>query len=289
MKLAQGGYVATSFHSLPAFDLMQPRSVEEAAEMLAHAANPALLAGGTDLCARFNEGFAPAELIDLSAIQSMRTIEEIAGVLRIGALVTHFEGAKHREVRRLLPGFADAWSRIATIRIRMSATIGGNLMARRTRYEGAILLTALGASMRFASGDGPYQAAVESLWTHDAPKKALLLSVEIPVEETSRFHYARMLRPALTQALCIRHGAGGYTGRLVVATEYLAPVALPVDLARAAGFEDIAAGAARIARETLRALPADFADACVSNEYAREASETILRRQLLTLANREAR
>jgi CO/xanthine dehydrogenase FAD-binding subunit len=171
----------------------------------------------------------------------------------------------------------------------MSATLGGNLMARHTRYEGALLLTALGASMDFVSRDGAYEAPVESLWTQKVPPNPLLLSVRIPVDRPSRFHYARMLRPALTQALCIHNGSGGYTGRVVVATEYLAPVVLSLDLARASSFEDIAAEATRIARETLRALPKEFADACVSNAYAKEVSEVILRRQLLAIASEEAR
>jgi carbon-monoxide dehydrogenase medium subunit len=267
---------------------MEPATAEEAVDILNSAVNPSLLAGGTDLCAQFNEGFAPGVLINLGGIQALRKIEVVDDALSIGAMVTHFEGARHQDVKRLLPGFSEAWARIATVRVRMSATIGGNLMARRTRYEGALLLTALGAGMRLLSANGPYEADAESLWHSDLAPRSLLLSIRIPVEQSSSFHYARALRPAMTQAVCVKHGVHGYTGRLVVATEFLPPVALPLDLTKARTCEDIAAQAKQIARETLRALPASFADACVSNEYAREVSEVILRRQLQAIASESA-
>jgi CO/xanthine dehydrogenase FAD-binding subunit len=80
-----------------------------------------------------------------------------------------YEGAAHPLVREYASGFAAAWGKIANVRVRFSATIGGNLMARHTRYECSILLSALEANARLRGPAGTFEMPVEKLWNATLP------------------------------------------------------------------------------------------------------------------------
>ena len=217
--VASAGYVSTSFRTLPRFRLVRARSVDEAVTALGEAETPAVLAGGTDLPARFNEGFAPSDVVDLSRLDMLRQIDVREGALHIGAAVTHSAGSTHPDVMRLIPGFAQAWARIANIRIRLSATLGGNIMARRTRYEGAIILAALDARLRFVSTAGDREMLVKDFIQGAAiPRHALLTAIIIPLRPGWRLDYDRSLRPIVTQA--VSTNTAGYV-TVVTATEHV--------------------------------------------------------------------
>ena len=256
------GLVACSFRTLPRFRLVRAGSIGEAVDALAAAERPAVLAGGTDLPARFNEGFAPSVMVDVAAVPGLRAIDIVGGMLSIGAAVTHEAGSTHPLVRQHLPGFAATWARIANVRIRMSATLGGNLMARRTRYEGAILLTALSARLRFATTDGETEIPAEDIWTAKLSSAALLTAILIPLRAGLEFDYERSLRPIMTQAVA-RDATG--RGRVVTATEHVVPQILELD-----------AGSPPEAKFATRA----FADPVTGDAYLRRASGIFLARQL---------
>jgi carbon-monoxide dehydrogenase medium subunit len=245
------GFIATSFRTLPRFKAVRAATIAEALSALNDAENPAVLAGGTDLPARFNEGFAPSDLIDISGIDALRQVRMAENTIEIGATVAHADGCVHPLIAQHLPSLAGPWSRIANVRIRFSATLGGNLMARRTRYEGAILLTALGARMRLRWAAGEMEIPVEDIWTADLPRAVLLTTVVIPLRRGLRLDYARELRPIMTQAVALEDDA---PGRVVTATEYVIPrlrrleSADPISMEGEIGFDDPVTSAAYLAR-----------------------------------------
>ena len=262
--------------------LWQPGSIADALVCLAQCEQPVVLAGGTDLVAQYNEGLMPAALIDISGIDTLRQLRSEDGVLQIGALVTHNVGSSHVLVRNLVPGFARAWSRIANPRIRFRATLGGNLMARRTRYETALLLQALEARLSVVTDRETLQLGVEAVWQGLLPERALLTEVQVDTRMLLAFDYERSLRPLMTQAVTLWRQADGLRLHLVLATEYLPPVSLSVALP---GLEPLQLGAraASIARELLATLPSSFADTQVTADYARSAGAALLARQLESL------
>jgi carbon-monoxide dehydrogenase medium subunit len=257
--VAAAGFVPTSFRTVPRFHLVRARTIAEAVTAIGDAHEPAVLAGGTDLPARFNEGFAPSDLIDISQIGALREVKLADGAIEIGALVTHAAGSSHALIARHLPSFGAAWRRIANVRIRFSATLGGNLMARRTRYEGAILLSALGAHLRFVSGAGVREIAVEDNWSSEAGKGALLTTIVVPLRKGLRMDYARDLRPIMTQAVAVEDRA---LGRVVTSTEFIVPRIRALTGDRPEGALDITE------------------DPVTSAAYIRKVSETLLVRQL---------
>lgn len=262
----------------------RPRSVDEAVRIVAESdVPPALLAGGTDMVAQFNEGRAPRSVLALGGLTELRTIALRDGELHLGGLATHADGSAHPSVRRTIPGFAAAWSRIANVRVRFTATMGGNLMARRTRYEMPILLAALDSRIHFALPGTTIVADADDFAQHMLSPRAILTHASVPLAGLLAFDYDRTLRPIMTLALCIRRVNGILHGRAVIGTEAMDPYVLDF------GFEhddlaQIAIDPGEIARAVFQRFPADVRDPLTSNVYLRGAGTSLLARQLVRVA-----
>ena len=271
-EVARAGLIAASYRDVPPFPVIAPATVEEAVAEMADAETPVPYAGGTDLCGAVREGKPIGTLIWLKRLDEMRGVRIDDDTLAIGALTTHAEGAAS-EATGAVPGLADAWSKLGKMRIRLSGTAGGNLMARHSRYEISILLTALGGTAHFASAEGEARLTPADIWNRAEPERALLTRLSIPLAADLRLDYDRSLRPLTTQALALwTDSAGRAQGRAVIATEYLRPAALDLDLS---------GGDARgIASAAFEALPDDFADPASGNAWLRRTGATVLARQL---------
>lgn len=280
--VSSAGLIPTSARSLPRLKLYEPRSVAEALDALGRADNPVLLSGGTDLVARFNEGLIPNELINLAHVAELRSVSADARGLRIGATVTHGAGCSHPLMRERLPGFAHAWSRISNPRIRFRATLGGNLMALRPRYEGALLLSAAGAELEFATAAGHLKVTPADLWAGHAPARSLLTTITMDTGGLAWYAYERSMRPLITLAACLRRhdgGGGGWLLRCAVGTEYLRPVVLELSLP-GTELRDVARAAKDIAGQAFAQLPTEFFDPVVTRAYCMAAGSVLLARQL---------
>ena len=271
-EVAQAGLIAASYRDIPPFPVIAPANVEEAVAAMADTEAPVPYAGGSDLCGAVREGKPIGTLVWLKRLDELRGVRVESDTLSIGALTTHAEGAAS-DATAALPGLAEAWSKLGKMRIRLSGTAGGNLMARHTRYEMSILLTALGGTAHFASTAGEAGLTSAEIWDRAEPPRSLLTHLSIPLTTDLRLDYDRSLRPLMTQALALwRDGAGKPCGRAVIATEYLRPVALDLDLS--------GNDAGGIAAAAYDALPGDFADPASGNTWLRRAGAAILARQL---------
>ena len=278
MMRVAGGLVAASQYALPPFLLDRPVSVADAVASVAAGAVP--LAGGTDLFAQIREGRGIERLLDLSRVEGLAGIAMRGEALRIGPATTQAAGASDPFLREVLPGLADGWTRIATARVRLSGTIGGNLMAGRLRYEGRLLFGSVGATLRFATPSGEVMLDAERLARAAPPAAALLTDILITSPRRLLFRYERALRPMMTLVLClVREADGGFSGRAGIATERLAPMFLPLPPLRDPAAEAEAAAAAAFA-----ALPRDFADPMSGNAWLRAAGQATLVRALKGIA-----
>ena len=282
--IASAGLVPVSASSLPSFALLRPASVADAVAALQDHERAVPMAGGSDLVAAFNEGLAPGLLIDLARIDTLRCIEHRGGELRIGATVTHASGCADALVLRHAPGLAAAWRRIANPRIRFTGTLGGNLMALRRRYEGSVLISALGAALEFATPDGVARFMPADLWRGAMPAHALLQAIVVPSESLLWYGYERSMRPLMTIAAAVRQGADGLHLRCAVATEYLEPLVLERTLP-VRRLTDLRAVARAEATALMAEIPDSFADPVLNARYARAAGAPLLARQLVVAAN----
>jgi carbon-monoxide dehydrogenase medium subunit len=138
-----------------AFDYRAPRSLDEALAVLGEYGEDArVVAGGTALVTMMRQRLVqPRCLVSLRDVPGLERIEANGG-LRLGALVTHREAEISPLVRERLPVLAETFRRVATIRIRHMATIGGALAHADPNQDPPVTLLALGATVEVRGARG---------------------------------------------------------------------------------------------------------------------------------------
>jgi len=113
---------------IPAFDLFQPASVDDALALLSeHGREAWVLAGGLDSYDWFKDRIKrPKVVVDLSGVSELQGIREAEGGLEIGAMTTLTEIVRDARVRSQYALLADAAEHVATPQIRNQGTLGGN-------------------------------------------------------------------------------------------------------------------------------------------------------------------
>ena len=110
------------------------KSVEEAVALLSAAQTRGTTiakAGGLDVLDLMKEGIiAPARIVNLQGIETLRGIRSTDAGLHLGALTTLAEIATDVSIGRQYPALAAAAAHAATPQVRNAATIGGNLLQR---------------------------------------------------------------------------------------------------------------------------------------------------------------
>jgi 4-hydroxybenzoyl-CoA reductase subunit beta len=116
--------------SMPAFDVLRPRTLDDALETLArYGSEVQMMAGGTDLIPSMKQGlFAPRVLLDLKGIRDLDYIRYHDGAdLRVGALTRISTMVDSPEIARYFPALHEAAKTIASPLLRNMGTLGGNL------------------------------------------------------------------------------------------------------------------------------------------------------------------
>lgn len=115
--------------ALPEFQVLRPRSIDEAVDLLGrHSPNVQILAGGTDLVPSLKQQlFAPHYLVDLGAVRELRTISPVDGGLHIGAMTTLTQVERSREIAQNYPVLHEAVRTVASPVLRNMGTLGGNI------------------------------------------------------------------------------------------------------------------------------------------------------------------
>jgi 4-hydroxybenzoyl-CoA reductase subunit beta len=116
--------------SLPQFNLLRPRTLQEAVGALAkHASNIRVLAGGTDLIPSMRQKlFEPEYVLDIRHLTELQGVHRQPGEgVSIGALAT-LTSIEHSEfLRKHYPVLTEAAATVASPVLRNMGTIGGNI------------------------------------------------------------------------------------------------------------------------------------------------------------------
>ena len=114
---------------MPAFQLFQPASTEEALAVLdQYGADAWVLAGGLDAWDWLKDRVKkPAAVVDLGGVSELREIRSLGGGLDIGSMATLREVIRHPEVSEQFSMLADAASQAASPQIQNQGTLGGNV------------------------------------------------------------------------------------------------------------------------------------------------------------------
>ena len=114
---------------LPSFEHLEPRSLDEALELLAEYGTRAkVIAGGTELLVSMKQRLvSPAYLVNLKAVPELEFITEDAGNLRIGALTRLSALVRSYAVKELCPVLGQTASMVAAPPLQEMGTLSGNL------------------------------------------------------------------------------------------------------------------------------------------------------------------
>src|ERR1019366_1576002 len=114
---------------IPAFELFQPSTIENAQALLArYGTDTWVLAGGLDSFDWFKDRIKrPAVVVDLSQIKELSGVRTVGNGLEIGAMTTLTEVVRHPIVRERYGLLMEAAELVASPQIRNQGTIGGNV------------------------------------------------------------------------------------------------------------------------------------------------------------------
>lgn len=179
--------------TLPAFRILQPRTVDDAVRMLSDNGPDAMvIAGGTDAIPNLQmKLFAPRVLVDIKPLRNLAEIHfSPQEGLRIGALVTLSQMLEAHWMREQFPVLAGAVSTVAGPLQRNMGTIGGNLcLETRCRWynQSHFWRQSLGGCLK-KDGDvchvAPGGKFCWAAWSGDSAPA--LLSLDAEVEITGR-------------------------------------------------------------------------------------------------------
>ncbi len=187
------------------FDFVRPKTVEEALAFLKkEGESTRVLAGGTDLLVKLrslcpeDEGL-PRYVMDITALEELRGIEESDGSLSIGPLTTHGEIAVSEPVKKYAPLLAQACSRVGATQLRAVGTIGGNIINASPAADSVPALVALDAEATFRSAGGERRTPLKEIFLKpnqtDIRPDELLVGIAFPkLPEGAKTAFVKLAR-----------------------------------------------------------------------------------------------
>lgn len=172
--------------------LIEPASVRQAVEALAtDEFGSKVIAGGTAVVLMMGQGLIqPETLVSLQRIPGLRFIRETDAAVAIGAGTTLSEIASSDLVRHWHPSLAHACGRVANIRIRNAATLGGNLAEADYASDPPSALVALDATVRITGAQGERESSVADLlvgfYTTTLEPSEIITEIVVPKRDRAR-------------------------------------------------------------------------------------------------------
>lgn len=196
----------------PEFDYYKAGTVAEAVRLLAAHPNAKLLAGGHSLLPLLKLRLArPAALIDIGGITGLQGITVSNGIVRLGALATHWAIASSAELERACEVLPEVAEGIGDPQVRNRGTIGGNVVHADPGSDWPTVLTALNARFTIQGlggrrGGGTRTAGAADFFrgalTTNLAQNEVLTGIEVPVLRPNQSSaYAKMAHPASSFAV----------------------------------------------------------------------------------------
>ncbi len=190
---------------LPDFELLLPQSVPEAVELLAaHRDRITVMAGGTDVMVAMKFAQSPAQLPDY--LMSLEHVPGLAYVLfdpdkglRIGAKATIAELLAQAEVKQHYRALWNAARTFATVQVRNTATVLGNLLRASPAGDCSCAIYAIGGTVALQGPAGRREVDIDDFWlsygvTARRPDELAVELILPPPAAGSRCAFKRMTR-----------------------------------------------------------------------------------------------
>lgn len=280
----------------------EPESIEEAVALLAaHGDDARVMSGGTGLMLLLSQGFIePSVLVALRPrgdLAPLAGIERSAdGALEVGALTTIRQLERSPLVASLVPSLAEVAHRVASVRIRNQATVGGHLAHADPSQDLPPLLLALDATVDVTGPAGrrtiPMAEVALDVFETSLASDEIVTGVRIPVPAPGARIATRAFRPRTAEdyptvsvAVRVEVDPGGRVGAARIALGAVASTAV-----RAGAAEDTLVGrtlgpdAIEDAVTAIDAVLDPVGDGRGSAEYKRAMGRVWVRRALLEVA-----
>ncbi len=185
---------------MPAFELVEPRSLEETFGLLDHE-DPAVrpIGGGTALMLMMKaQIYKPQRLVSLRRLGGRFSgcRLDARASFRIGAMTTFAELEHSPEIAAHLPVIPRAMKMLANVRVRNVATIGGNLAHADPHLDLPPIWVALGARATIAGPKGERVVPVEDIFVGyyetTIANDELVAEIEVPVRPGWRSTYVKV-------------------------------------------------------------------------------------------------
>jgi carbon-monoxide dehydrogenase medium subunit len=208
----------------------QPVTVDAAIGLLADLGDEAkVVAGATALTILMRQRLiAPAALISLGSIPDLDKIEVVDGRLHLGAMVRHRDVERSEVVRSSIPVLAETFAKVANVRVRNAATVGGVLAESDYASDPPALLVLLDAEIEVRGPNGSRTIPAGEFFvafyeTALAPDEIVTgVSIPIPAHDCGIAYHKFVTRssedrPCVGAAALVRLAADGRCADLRVA------------------------------------------------------------------------
>ena len=275
--------------SLPSYELVAPRNLDAALEMLAR--EPGVwrpFAGGTDLMVLLEAGKLPhRKFLSIWKFPELRRIETLPEALAIGALSTYTEIQRNDILLREFPLLCRAASETGGIATQNRGTVGGNIANASPAADSPPALMVYDAEIELISAKGVRRVAYRDF--HTGYKKMqmhgheLIWRIHLNRGSKRGKEYYRKVGTRKAQAIskiCFAAAASVENGRINdvrVAVGSVAPTVLrAVETEKILGSEKLTSALLKTARETLGREISPIDDMRSSAVYRRRVVQNLL-------------
>lgn len=288
-------------HMLPEFDLLMPKTLPKALQMLAQGAPEVTpLAGGTGLLVDMRGGLRrPGVLMDVSRLDELRGIRQEDGHVVVGGAVTIAKLLEDPLIARQAAVLRQGAQVFANPLVRNRATLGGNLVYASPAADTAPPLLVLGAKVELVSERGSRRVPIEDFITGvretTCCRDELLAAVRWPVpspRSTSAFRKLALRKAdaisVVSAAVMVEPGEDGRCEQARIALGAVAPTPIRARAAEALLrgqplTPDAIAEAARLAAEATCCVD----DVRASAAYRKRVVAVLVRRLLEEVENKK--
>src|SRR5215831_12671574 len=192
---------------VPAYQLVSPRSIDEALDLLADGShNWKPFAGGTDLMVLLEAGKLPHQhYVNIWNLEALRGIDVDVTSVTLRALTTYTEVQAHPILLAEFPMLCQAARETGGIAIQNRGTLGGNIVNASPAADSPPALLAYDAELELISKSGSrtirYGKFHRGYKQMDLRADELLIAIHLPRHPARRIHYYRKVGTRKAQAI----------------------------------------------------------------------------------------
>ncbi len=181
---------------MQAFQLHQPTSLANAAQLRSGKDDARFLAGGQSLLAAMKLGLNSAtDLVNLAALPELVGIKVEGNSVVVGAMTRHADVAANADVKRLIPALAALAGGIGDRQVRNMGTLGGSIANADPAACYPAAVVGLGATVRTnkreIAADDFFRGFYETALAEDE----IVTSVSFPVPQKAAYVFGRIRLP----------------------------------------------------------------------------------------------